>query len=231
MMSQTAKRLLLIEDDVALAELIANFLSLNGFNVAIALTAEQARKNVVKQAYDIIVCDIMLPDGNGLHLIKELFQSQRCPVIFLTALGDDESHIQGLDSGAADYIAKPVSPSVLLARIKASMRKIKPKNKDDILQFGVFTFDSRIKALHKSGEKIALTNQEFDILWLFLNSLGKPIAREYLFERIVGREYDGSDRAADLKISRLRKKLQQLGLSELSIESIRNQGYIFTFTD
>ncbi|WP_206483760.1 response regulator transcription factor [Thalassotalea sp. G2M2-11] len=231
-MSQTRPfHLLLVEDDLALAELVANFLSLNNFDVSIALTAKQARHIAQEKHFDIIVCDVMLPDGNGFVLIKDLFKHQQCPVIFLTALGDDDSQIEGFDAGAVDYIPKPVNPSVLLARIKANLKKIKTSDKTDVLQFGTFVFDHRTKSLMQNKEKIAVTNQEFDILWLFVNNLNQPLPRDFLFQEIVGREYDGSDRAADLKISRLRKKLQLLGLDELVIESIRNQGYVFSISE
>ncbi|MEW6990828.1 response regulator transcription factor [Colwelliaceae bacterium 6441] len=231
MSTSHAYKLLLIEDDFALAELVAQFLSLNGFSVSLALTADKARKLTSEQAFDIIICDVMLPDGNGFSLIKELISTLQCPILFLTALGDDDSQIEGFNAGAVDYIAKPVNPPVLLARIKANLKKIQRTDKSEILQLGLFTFDHRTKTLIKNQEKVAITNQEFDILWLFANNINKPLARDYLFENIVGRVYDGSDRAADLKISRLRKKLQQLQLPELAIDSIRNQGYVFNFTE
>lgn len=223
--------LLLIEDDLALAELVAHFLSLNNFNISIALNAAKARNIIKNHNFDIIVCDVMLPDGNGFYLAKDLFKYQQCPIIFLTALSDDDSQIEGFDAGATDYIAKPVNPSVLLARIKANLKKIQKVDKSEILQLGIFTFDHRTKSLSKNQIKVSITNQEFDILWLFVSNINQPLAREYLFEQIVGRSYDGSDRAADLKISRLRKKLKSLALDELAIESIRNQGYVFSFTE
>ena len=226
-MSQASIKILLVEDDQALARLIADYLTANNFIVTTSHTAAQAKAEVEQQRFDLIVCDVMLPDGNGFHLIKSLFKAQQGPVVFLTALGDDDSHIEGLEVGAVDYIAKPISPPVLLARIKATLRKVQTSQGEHIVQFGSFIFDSRTKTLLNQKEKIDLTNQEFDILWLFINNLNKPLARDFLFETIVGRAYDGTDRAADLKISRLRKKLQLLNLKELSIESIRNQGVCF----
>jgi len=221
-------KLLLVEDDLPLAELIAQYLTKHSIKVSLALNAESAKIITSEKSFDIIVCDVMLPDGNGFNLIKELLKKQSVPVIFLTALSDDDSHIKGLDVGAADYIAKPVNPSVLLAHIKANLRKVQTANSTSTLQLGIFEFNSRTKSLLKDNVKIAVTNQEFDILWLFASQIHAPLARDYLFKKIVGRDYDGKDRAMDLKISRLRKKLTQLGLNELSIESIRNQGYIFT---
>jgi len=220
-------QLLLIEDDLPLAELIAHYLSKHNIEVSLALNAESAKIITRGRSFDIIVCDIMLPDGNGFNLIKELLKKQSAPVIFLTALSDDDSHIKGLEVGAADYIAKPVSPSVLLAHIKANLRKVQTLSSTTTLQLGIFEFNSRTKSLLRDNVKIEITNQEFDILWLFASQLHAPLERDYLFKKIVGREYDGKDRAMDLKISRLRKKLAQLGLNELSIESIRNQGYVF----
>ncbi|WP_100643680.1 response regulator transcription factor [Alteromonas facilis] len=223
---QYKERILLIEDDAPLAELISDFLSSQGFRVTLALNGTQAIHFSEDCTFDVIVCDLMLPDIHGFRLAQKLRIAQTCPLIFLTALGDDETHIQGLELGASDFIAKPVKPQVLLARIKTQLRKQALVEEVDELSFGEYRLQQRAKTLFKRDEIIPLTNQEFDILWLFASHPDDPLSREFMFKQVVGRPYDGSDRAADLKISRVRKKLQQLGCGDLNIRTIRGRGYI-----
>lgn len=220
------KNILLVEDDDILAELICDCLSEEGYFIMHATNGENAINICNKHNFNLIICDLMLPDCHGFNLINKLNFSHRCPFIFLTALDDDQTHIQGLEKGAADFIAKPVDPFVLLARIKANLRHYNVKN--DSLTVGEFTFHARNKTLLKAEHTIEITNQEFDILWLFIQNSDKPLTREFIFKHIVGRDYDGLDRAADLKISRLRKRLVELNCAKLNVETIRNQGYILT---
>lgn len=221
-------QLLLVEDDQPLAELIADFLSEDSIQVQIANTASQALMLCHSHSFDIIVCDLMLPDMHGFELAPKLRLEQNCPLLFLTALGDDESHIQGLNMGATDFITKPVRPAVLLARIKSSLRKQLSSTQEAQVSLGNYVLDYRSKVLKRDGVQIPITNQEFDILWLFVCYPSGPISREFMFRKIIGRPYDGSDRAADLRVSRLRKKLEESGCRDIAISTIRGQGYILT---
>lgn len=221
--------LLLIEDDECLAELIQECLECEGFTVHHAITGSKALQKCRDNKYDLIICDLMLPDTNGFELVKKLDSNSLSPFIFLTAICDDNTHIRGLESGAADFIAKPVDPSVLIARVKSSLRQYSVKT--DIITVNSYTFYARNKSLKRGQAEVAITNQEFDILWEFINKPESPLSREYLFEQIIGRPYDGIDRAADLIISRLRKKLSSLGCVEINISTIRGKGYMLTIDE
>lgn len=227
-MASPGKRILLVEDDIPLSELIADYLREKGLIVVIAMNGAQAIQYSHEQEFDLIVCDLMLPDTHGFKLVERICGDQHCPLIFLTAVSDDDTHIYGLELGAVDFIAKPVRPPVLLARINAQLRKQPVVEDAAIVELGDYKLDYRAKGLYQAGRSIALTNQEFDILWLFIKYSDSPISREFMFQQIVGRPYDGSDRAADLKISRLRRKLAQSGCNDLHIRTIRGRGYILS---
>lgn len=227
-MLKTDARLLLIEDDESLAELIIESLEHEGFSVSHCVTGVEAKSLTLKQEFDLILCDLMLPDIHGFDLVKQLEFSHTCPLIFLTAMSDDETHVAGLELGASDFICKPVEPAILKARVKANLRQF--NHKPSQVQLHEYTFIEHNRALLKNSLPVDITNLEFDILWAFIQQPSKPLSREYLFERIVGREYDGLDRAIDLKISRLRKKLNTLDCANIHIETIRRQGYVLTIT-
>ncbi len=230
-MTVSDKHILLIEDDVPLAELVADFLAEKGFEITTAVNGAQAVKYCHEMVFDMIICDLMLPDTHGFKLAERVCGDQHCPLIFLTAVSDDTTHISGLELGAVDFITKPVRPPVLLARINAHLRKQPVVEEAAMVELGEYKLDHRAKGLYRAGAPIPLTNQEFDILWLFIKYSDSPISREFMFQQIVGRPYDGSDRAADLKISRLRKKLQQSGCGNLHIRTIRGRGYILSLDE
>lgn len=218
--------LLLIEDDAELSQLISDFLLEAGYHLTVAANAKEAVYQGQSRRFDLIICDVMLPDQHGFDLAKQLLQHQQCPLIFLTALGDDETHIRGLQQGAVDFLTKPVKPAILLARIKVNLLKQAPAREVSRLQWFRYVFDDRAKTMTSQGRDVALTNQEYDILRIFINHAGTPISRDFLFQQLVGRPYDGCDRAADLKISRLRKKLHDCGCDDITIKTLRSQGYV-----
>ena len=222
-------QILLIEDDLPLAELTKEFLVDYDFIVTIAETGEQAVKFINQHDYDLIICDVNLPDIQGFDLIESLNLPYLLPVIFLTALSDIDSQITGLEAGACDYIVKPVEPELLLARVKAHLRHSSPVASGDVVQVGELHLDNVNKKAKFQDSPINLTNQEFDVLWFFTSVGDNVVSREQIFTQLIGREYDGSDRAADLRVSRFRKKMQQLGCEKLTVDSIRNQGYVFNF--
>ncbi|WP_026375801.1 response regulator transcription factor [Aestuariibacter salexigens] len=219
-------RILLIEDDVALASLIDEFLQEQGAQVTTVHNGAEAIRTGQRHQYDLIICDVMLPDLHGFQLAQRLRLHQSCPLIFLTALGDDDTHLQGLELGAADFITKPVKPAILLARIKNNLNKHAVKASVTSLAFGPYQLNERSKTVTRHSEPVNLTNQEFDLLHFFVRYCDGPVSREFLFLQIVGRPYDGSDRAADLQVSRLRRKLISCGCDDLAIKTIRGKGYV-----
>lgn len=221
--------LLLIEDDQPLAELTQEYLNDFEFDVTWVETAEAAANAIEAQQFDLIICDVNLPDQQGFELITSLHLPINLPVIFLTALSDNDSQIKGLDSGACDYVVKPVEPILLLARIRAHIRHSNPAATNDTLEVADLHLDKIHKQAKFKDETLKLTNQEFDLLWYLVGKGDTVISRETMFREVIGREYDGIDRAADLRASRLRKKMEALGLPELTVDSIRNQGYVFNY--
>ena len=206
-MPQILCKLLLIEDDLPLASLICQYLRAKKCDVVHISTGAEVSLLVNHHDFDIVICDVMLPDINGFELLKIIQQKMHCPVIFLTALDDDKDQIHGLEIGAADYVVKPIEPAVLLARINVHIREHHKSTSLKKIRFDDFVIDAVAKKISVAGDN--------DI-----------VAREVLFKHIVGRDYDGLDRAIDLIMSRLRKKLIDLTLPQLTIRSIRGKGYM-----
>lgn len=224
-------KLLLIEDDLPLASLISQYLRANQCDIVHVSTGEEVNLFVNIEQFDIILCDVMLPDINGFELFATLQEKVTCPIIFLTALDEDQDQIYGLELGAVDYIVKPVEPSVLLARIKAHLRLIKNNTLSSTLWVNDLLFDKKQKKIFYQQQLLQTTVQEFELLCLLAEHHREVVPRETLFQQIIGREYDGLDRSVDLIVSRLRKKFDDLNLGLLTIRSIRGQGYIFSYDD
>lgn len=221
-------KLLLIEDDLPLASLISQYLRANHCDIVHVSTGEEVNLLINIEAFDIVLCDVMLPDISGFELFANLQQKVNCPIIFLTALGEDEDQIYGLDLGAVDYIIKPVEPSVLLARIKSQLRNSKRHSEQSKLQLNGLVLDTKIKTITYNNQDLPVTIQEFELLNLLAVSHMEIVPREVLFKQVIGREYDGLDRSVDLIVSRLRKKFVDLNIPNLTIRSIRGKGYLFS---
>ncbi|MEJ6531497.1 response regulator transcription factor [Pseudoalteromonas lipolytica] len=221
------QHIFLIEDDVKLASLIQKFLLKHGYTIDVFNTAETYRNSDITFMPSLIICDVMLPDGNGFELISQLKEKYSCPVIFLTALDSVQSQIKGLDLGAYDYLVKPIKPELLLAKIKTiiahTIGQDSFSNEYDLLRI-----DSKKRDIFFKGKALNLNDSEFEIIAYLAKNSPQPVSREVLFKHVIGREYDGLDRAIDLKISRLRKKLKET-ISEhkesLDIKSVRGKGY------
>lgn len=224
----TPYKLLLIEDDKVLAQLTQQYLSEQGFTVQHLPSAEQCSKLPAAEVFDLIICDVMLPGASGFDAFARLRQRFACPLLFLTALDDDHHQINGLELGACDYIVKPVRPAILLARINANLRK-GPVQRSAEFRLGDLTLNRLTHLLSCQGKSVKLTTKEVALLWLFMQHHGQVLSRELLFEKSVGRPYNGLDRTVDLKISRLRHKLQQLEQPGVDIDTAYCQGYCFHY--
>ncbi len=217
-------QVLLIEDDKELASLISRYLSKNGLDVNIVNSIAAFKAHFDQLQPDIILCDVMLPDGNGFELFPQLKKHFSCPVLFLTALDSDRSQIKGLNLGANDYLIKPIRPELLLARINNSLRL---SGKGEATKaIGQLKLDTTHRLLHCKEQQLNLNDDEVRLFSLFIQHYPTPLSRETLFKEIIGREYDGLDRAADLKVSRLRRKIRDHGIEGLDIISIRGEGYL-----
>lgn len=221
-------KILLIEDDTGLAQGISEYLIAQQIQLWHVPHLHGAMN--CKERFDLILCDIMLPDGNGLQQLPQLQKKYGCPVIFLTALSSSDDQISGLEAGAADYLCKPIAPSLLLAKIRSCLRASRSHLQHKAnLTLHDLVIDFNLNRAMLAGRPLQLTSLEFDILCFFMARPGQIISRELLFQHLVGREYDGLDRAIDVRISRLRKHLDQLAVQGLAIVTIRGQGYLFNY--
>ncbi|MDN7125684.1 response regulator transcription factor [Pseudidiomarina sp. 1APP75-32.1] len=220
----TQHYLLLIEDDVPLARLTSAFLTQQGFQVDHFVSIEDALQGALRKSYDLIICDIMLPGLSGFNGAPRLQAQFNSPLLFLTALTDDIHQIRGLESGACDYITKPVKPELLAAKVKANLRK-STATVSDTFSIGELTFERHAQRLRWPGGEKSFTTKDFNLLWVFALNCNQILTREYLFEQAVGRVYDGLDRAIDLKVSRLRKHLNDCQIPGLDLATIHGEGY------
>ena len=223
-------RILLVEDDSRLSTLIQEYLQQQGLQVSIEHRGDVACKRVISEQPDLVVLDLMLPEMDGLEICKTVRSKYHGPIMMLTARDEDIDQVVGLEIGADDYVTKPVQPRVLLARIRALLRRFshhdfKPDNHE--LRFGLFEISARTRET-RLGEKILeLTTNEFDLLWLLASHAGEILTRDTILERMRGIGYDGLDRSVDIRISRLRKKLGDDTGRPFRIKTVRGKGYLF----
>ena len=228
-MSEAAPRLLVVDDDTDLSELIAGFLRDHHFEVETAADGTQMDAALARGRFDCVVLDLMMPGEDGLSLLRRLRVRDRTPVIMLSAMGDDVDRIVGLEVGADDYLAKPCNPRELLARIRALLRRAADRAPDPAAgtprrRFGDWSLDLVERVLHRAHYPAApLTDAEFRILTALLDRSQRVLSRDALIELAKGSDADVFDRAIDVTISRLRKKL---GPGD-PIRTIRNEGYMF----
>ena len=227
-----SKRILLVDDDTELSELLAEYLGNEGFEVETAASAELAIEYFASgRVYDICVFDIMMPGLSGLELLQQVRPRMQTPVIMLTGRGDDIDRILGLEMGADDYLPKPANPRELLARIKAVLRRtqaIDPTSTllPQALSIGPIALDPQLRAVQVNGAEIHLTSAEFNVLQTLMQAAGQLVSKERLTEEVLHRKLTAYDRAIDVHVSRVRIKLEQqlCGLGE-AIKTVRGQGY------
>jgi DNA-binding response OmpR family regulator len=226
------KKVLLVEDDQRLADLIVQFLTQNNFSVHLLRRGDEVSPYLRQYKPDLILLDIMLPKLDGFSIIKNIRHSFTNPILFLTAKDSDFDHVKGLDLGADDYIIKPVEPHVLLARVNAALRRTTStkKTKSQELTFGQLYINNSMRTVRLDDENVVLTSHEFELLWLLANKADEVQSRDHIHQEMIGREYDGFDRSVDVRISRLRKKLNDDLSSPTRIITVWGKGYIFSPT-
>lgn len=223
-------RLLLIEDDVRLASLVQDYLSHENFAVQVQHHGATAVAEFDPQRVDIVVLDLMLPGMNGLQVCTHLRQRYAGPILILTAKSSDIDHVMGLELGADDFVTKPIEPPVLLARLRALLRRAKsmaPQPKGELLCFGSLQLDPQSHQVLLAGEEVELTTQEFELLALLMRNAGTVLSRDAIYHNLRGIDYDGLDRTVDVRISRLRKKLQDNPEQPFRIRTVWGKGYLF----
>jgi DNA-binding response OmpR family regulator len=223
-----ADRVLLIEDDARLSELVRTYLLSNGFDVKVEHRGDRVVDRVKAESPDLIILDLGLPGQSGFDVCRELRTFNRIPILILTARNSDVDQVLSLELGADDFVTKPVEPRVLVARIHALLRRSRMPvaTEHRKLQFGALAIDTAARAVTLGGQEITLTSNEFDLLLFLSSRAGEIQSRETLYLHLHRREYDGIDRTLDVRISHLRRKLGDTGSPE-KIKTVWGHGYLF----
>lgn len=223
----TNPHILLVEDDERLAKLICEYLEQQGFEMQWESRGDTALRNFSART-NLVILDLMIPGVDGLGVCRELRGHYTGPIVMLTAKGSDIDQVLGLELGADDYILKPVEPRVLLARIRALLRRFdQSPNESASSSFGELVIVPAAQQATLRGAPLPLTSQEFDLLCLLSSRPGEVLSRAEIYERLRGLEYDGLDRSVDVCVSHLRKKLGDDGDNPRMIKTVWGKGYLF----
>ena len=233
--SNRVDKILVVDDDARIRDLLHRYLSHEGFEVMIAEDGKGLQRILLRETVDLIVLDLMMPGEDGLSICRRLRASNdRTPIIMLTAKGEDVDRIVGLEVGADDYIGKPFNPRELLARIHAVLRRRPPQEapgapsgENEVVTFGPFTFDMSTRVLTKDGEELPLTTGEFAMLKTLVRHPRQPLSREKLALLARGREFEPFDRSLDVQVSRLRKLVEVDPAAPRYIQTVWGVGYVF----
>ena len=220
-------KVLIVDDDPRLRDLLRRYLGDNGFSVSVADGAPAMNRIWMRERFDALILDLMLSGEDGLQILRRLRASKdMTPVLMLTARGEDVDRIVGLELGADDYVPKPCSPRELVARIRAILRRVAGnENNRGPVQVGKLQIDLAQRRAHYDGKQIPLTGTELSLLEMLARSAGQPVPKAEIYPRILGRPMGRYDRAIDVHISAIRHKLAQEGVEDIAIESVRGVGY------
>ncbi len=233
---QTVDRLIVIDDDKELCDLVTEYLRPEGFDVDAVHNAAQGVERAISGKYNVVILDVMLPGMNGFDVLRRVRAQSAVPVLMLTARGDDVDRIVGLEIGADDYLPKPFNPRELLARIRAILRRTAASrstwtlNASSNIEVGDVVMNLGTRTVCRAGSPVQLTSVEFAVLEILLRSAGSLVTREELSRRVLDRDLSPYDRSVDVHISNLRKKLgHRIGSIE-RIKTIRSAGYVYSAT-
>ena len=223
--------ILLIEDDARLAELTATYLEQNGLRVATEARGDRALERFTREHPRLVLLDLLLPGKDGLSICRELRRVHDVPILILTAKDTDIDHVIGLEAGADDYVMKPVDPMVLLARVRALLRRAErvggtaTERKQD-LTLGSLRISETSREVWLQGSPVPLTTQEFELLSLLAHRAGELVSRDEVFRTMRGIDYDGLDRSIDGRVSKLRRKLGDDAAAPTRIKTVWGKGYL-----
>ena len=220
-------RILVVEDEVAISEPLAEGLQREGFEPEVAGTLEAARAAYGRQAPDLILLDVMLPDGDGRDLAREIRRSSDVPIVMLTARGEEIDRVLGLELGADDYVVKPFSARELTARIRAIMRRGKSTERRGPIEIDDLTLDPGSRTVTKDGQVVELAAKEFDLLHLLMANAGEVLRREHIMDEVWDPHWFGPTKTLDVHISWLRKKIEDDPVEPRYITTIRGVGFRF----
>jgi two-component system response regulator CpxR len=226
-------RILVIDDDIDLCELLTDYLTTEGFSVEVVHDGEAGAARALAGDYALVVLDVMLPGINGFEVLRRLRAGSVTPVLMLTARGDDVDRIVGLEMGADDYLPKPFNPRELVARIRAVQRRTAAAPttgtaQSESLVVGDVELDLGARSVHVGEMPVELTSVEFSLLEVLIRRAGQVVSREELSLQALGRELNAYDRSIDVHVSSLRRKLGALGEESERIKTVRGIGYFFS---
>ena len=225
-----ADRILVVDDDPELRKLLSDYLTDVGFAVDLAGDGDQMRRAMTREMPDAIVLDLMLPGTDGLTLTREVRASSSVPILILSARGEEIDRVVGLEVGADDYLAKPCSPRELLARLRALLRRSQAPaaaHAAGIIEFGPFRLDVGARRLLRDQADVELSAAEFDLMKVFAERPGRVLSRDVLLDLLKGYERDPFDRTVDIRVGRLRRKLEPDPANPVYIRTVRGEGYMF----
>ncbi len=222
-----AERVLMIDDDRRLAEMVSDYLGGAGFRLTLALTAREGEALLKREAFDAVILDLMLPDADGLELCRRLRTSSDLPILMLTARGESMDRVIGLEVGADDYLGKPFEPRELLARLRAVLRRRSTPRGADILRFGRLEIDKGARLVRLDGEERAITSYQFALLLVLAERAGRVLSRDALMDVLKGEKLEAFDRSVDVHVSRIRAAIEDDPKKPRRILTVRGAGYVF----
>ncbi|HJP30135.1 MAG: response regulator transcription factor [Candidatus Latescibacteria bacterium] len=224
-----AQRILMIEDDGALASMVAEYLAGGGFTVDIERRAVTGLTRLRQEAYDALLLDVMLPDGDGFEICKRVRVDSDIPIIMLTARGEETDRIVGLEIGADDYLPKPFSPRELLARLRAVLRRHTPGKvrHETVRLFGRLQISPDARVVSVDDQPCDLTGYQFDLLLALADNAGRVLSRDYLMNRLKGTTVEAFDRSIDVHVSRIRAAIEDDPKKPRRLLTVRGAGYVF----
>ena len=224
-------RILLADNDIELSEMLVDYLTEEGFEVDAAYDGDAALNKALANQYDLLILDVMMPNRNGFDVLRELRAQSLLPVLMLTARGDDVDSIVGLELGADDYLAKPSNPRVMVARIRAILRRAETHNgneRADQIALNDIVIHTGSRTVVCSNNPISMTSTEFSVLDVLLREAGNIVTKASLSERALGRKLSRYDRSLDMHVSNLRRKLGPQPDGQERIKTVRGVGYIYS---
>ena len=222
------ERILLVEDDARLAEMVKNYLGESGFSVTIAPTGRAGLSLHEREEFDALILDLMLPDMDGLEVCRKIRAGAQTPILMLTARGDAMDRVVGLEIGADDYVPKPFEPRELLARLRAVLRRAKGSDaRSELLRFGRLEIDVGARQVRLDGEFCNVTGHQFDLLLVLAHHAGRVMSREAIMDLLRNERLDAFDRSIDVHVSRIRAAIEDDPKKPRRVITVRGAGYVF----
>jgi len=221
------KKIVIVEDDLKLAKLMKDYLSNHSYTVFVEHQGDKGLYRIIKEQPDLVLLDFMLPKMDGVHVCREARQYFNGLILMLTANDEDEVQIESLESGADDFVRKPIDPRVLLARVEALLRRRQGVVQPVVLEVGQLKLDPSKQTAYLQGEYLGLSGKEFQLLYFLTDHAGQVVTRDQILQSLKGFDYDGVSRVIDILVVSLRKKLKDDGREPKYIKTVWGKGYLF----